>query len=118
MLATETVSTIPDKYADSQQRGGFFRCEAKQEFVVDMVPVAISVRGRRRGLRTRDADFFAITAPCAAKTPSDFCREPLPSRRSGKMLEETRLDYALVTVFVEVWISIGLHWLMSPIARG
>ena len=23
------------------------------------------------------------------------------------MLEETRLDYALVTVFVEVWISIG-----------
>jgi hypothetical protein len=24
------------------------------------------------------------------------------------MLEETRLDYALVTVFVEVWISIGL----------
>jgi len=31
----------------------------------------------------------------------------LPSRRSGKMLEETRLDYALMTVFVEVWISIG-----------
>jgi hypothetical protein len=23
------------------------------------------------------------------------------------MLEETRLDYALATVFVEVWISIG-----------
>jgi len=74
ILATETVSTIPDKYADSQERGGFFRCEAKQEFIVDMVPVAISVRGRRPGLRTRDADFFAITAPCAANTLSDLAR--------------------------------------------
>ena len=33
--------------------------------------------------------------------------EPLPGRRSGKMLEETRLNYALVTVFVEGWVSIG-----------
>jgi hypothetical protein len=30
------------------------------------------------------------------------------------MLEETRLDYALVTVFVEVWISIGLCRRLLP----
>ncbi len=31
------------------------------------------------------------------------------------MLEETLVDYALVRIFVQVWI---LHWLMSPIAPG
>ena len=46
-----------------------------------------------------DEYFFAITAPSAAKTLSDFCKEPSPSGRGGKMLEETPLDYALVRVF-------------------
>jgi hypothetical protein len=46
-----------------------------------------------------DEYFFAITAPGLAKTLSDFCKEPSPSRRGGKMLEETFLEYALVRVF-------------------
>ena len=78
------------------------------EFPVNMrIRGCIGVANGDVILGRTDEYFFAITAPCEAKTPSDFCREPLPSRRSGKMLEETRLDYALVTVFVEVWISIG-----------
>ena len=64
-----------------------------------MVPVVISVRGRRRGPQTRDADFFATTAYCAANTLSDFARSRHPRGCGGKMLEKTTLDYALVMVF-------------------
>jgi hypothetical protein len=42
--------------------------------------------------------FLAITAPCAANTLSDFCKEPSPRGRGGKMLEETPLEYALLSL--------------------
>ena len=65
-----------------------------------MVPVVISVRGRRRGPQTRDADFFATTAHCAANTPSDFAGNRRPrGGRGGRMLKKTPLDYSLVRVF-------------------
>jgi len=74
-----------------------------------------------------DEYFFAITAPGLAKTLSDFCKEPSPSRRGGKMLEETFLQYALVRVFAgnlryKRWseglyaLTGILHGLMPPIA--
>jgi hypothetical protein len=34
-------------------------------------------------------------------TLSDFCKEPSPGGRGGKMLEETLLDYALTHVFAQ-----------------
>ena len=43
-----------------------------------------------------DEYFLVIMAPCAAKTLSDFCKEPTPEGRGGKMLEETFLGYSFI----------------------
>jgi predicted Mrr-cat superfamily restriction endonuclease len=56
-----------------------------------------------------DEYFFAITAPGLWKTLSDFCKEPSPSGRGGKMLEETLLRLR----FVE-----SVCWKFLTIASG
>jgi hypothetical protein len=99
ILATETVSTIPDKHADSQQRGDFSRCEARQE-VLQLWFTSSS---------PFEDDDVALGLGMQTSSPqrliaqrirwSDFARSRHQGVRGGKMLEKTTLDYALVMVF-------------------
>jgi hypothetical protein len=67
----------------------FLRCAVKQ--VQTWFPLSCRIEET-----TRPAGLFAMMAPCSANTLSDFCNEPSPEERGGRMLMQTYAMYAVL----------------------